>query len=447
MTKLDTVHSLTTTLVQGQPLVAVFFGGTGGIGHYTLRALATASAKNGGKGFRAYIVGRKAKAAEDIIAECHDIYPQGKYKFVKIDDLSLIKDVDRACADIVELEEKESQHPRIDYLMMCQGGSIFLPRIDTKEGLDVTMSLMYYSRMRIITKLLPLLLKSKLPPAVVSVYAAGSEAKLFPEDLSLRDLSHYSYSQARSHMAYMHTFFMENLAEQNRGKLALIHIFPGVVLGPGFQNPELPAWFRVVWNCFFVPIFGRFLTVKPDNCGNRMLSLASTCYPPRPIDESSNKEAVTKGTDGKPGSGVYSLTWNGENNFPSKLYSAINKDEMRKKVWEHTARAFEVIEAGEVFKEYFIFCADLLGLLYGSSSPFSFNPDTSRICGPDFLQTTIRDNIRLHKQILDTLDVTSVAAVIGESMESITTLEWPLCTLKDYVKTIILITTPADHSA
>ncbi|KAH8812568.1 hypothetical protein F5884DRAFT_312947 [Xylogone sp. PMI_703] len=348
---MNVVHSLNTSLVQSQPLVAVFFGGTGGIGHYTLRALATASAKNGGKGFRAYIVGRKPKAAEAIFAECRKIYPEGEYKFVQIDDLSLINLVDQACAEIIELEEKQSDNPRIDYLMMSQGGSIFLPRKDTKEGLDITMSLMYYSRMRIIMKLLPLLLKSTLPPIVVSVYAAGTEAKLFPEDLSLRDLKNYSYTQARSHMAYMHTLFMETVAEQNQGKLAFVHIFPGIVLGPGFKNPELPAWFRVIWNYIFVPIFGRFVTVKPDDCGNRMLSLASPRYPPQSLDESGDKKDVVLGTNGKPGSGVYSLTWNGEDNLPTKAYAKINKDEMRKKIWDHTLRAFEVIEKGEVFTE------------------------------------------------------------------------------------------------
>jgi hypothetical protein len=127
MVKLDVVRTENTTLVQSQPLVAVFFGGTSGIGHYTLRALATAEA-NGGKGFRAYIVGRKAAAAEDIISECRGICPQGQFKFVKADDLSLIRDVDRICADIIQLEEKEGQDARIDYLMMSQGGSIFLPR-------------------------------------------------------------------------------------------------------------------------------------------------------------------------------------------------------------------------------------------------------------------------------------------------------------------------------
>jgi len=213
------------------------------------------------------------------------------------------------------------------------------------------MSLMYYSRMRMIIKLLPLLLKSTLPARVVSVYAAGTEAKLFPEDLSLRDLTHYSYSQARSHMVYMHTLFMETVAEQHRGKLGLIHIFPGLVLGPGFQNPELPTWFRIVWRWVFVPLLGRLVTVPAEECGDRMLSLASPRYPPRPMDKSKSQEGVAIGTDGQPGSGVYSLNWNGETNPNTMAYEKINKDEMRKKVWDHTMKAFEVIEAGQVFTE------------------------------------------------------------------------------------------------
>jgi hypothetical protein len=69
--------------------------------------------------------------------------------------------------------------------------------VDIKEGIDITMSLMYYSRMRIITKLMPLLLKPDLPATVMSVYAAGIEQNLFPEDLSLRSPKRYSYAQAQ----------------------------------------------------------------------------------------------------------------------------------------------------------------------------------------------------------------------------------------------------------
>ena len=136
MVKLDVVRASIPAVVQSQPLVAVFFGGTGGIGHNTLRALATAE-RNGGKGFRVYVVGRNAKAAEEFIAEERRIYPQGQYRFVKADDLSLIHDVDRICAEIIQLEEKEGQDARIDYLMLSQGGSIFLPRKGMFQVSDV----------------------------------------------------------------------------------------------------------------------------------------------------------------------------------------------------------------------------------------------------------------------------------------------------------------------
>jgi NAD(P)-dependent dehydrogenase (short-subunit alcohol dehydrogenase family) len=134
MVKLDVVQASTTTLVQSQPLVAVFFGGTSGIGHYTLRALAAAEASNGkSRGFRTYIVGRNASAAAAVTAECRSIYPAGKYVFVQASDLSLLKDVDRVCKEIIELEGTEGERagmgPRIDYLMLSQGGAVFLPRI------------------------------------------------------------------------------------------------------------------------------------------------------------------------------------------------------------------------------------------------------------------------------------------------------------------------------
>ncbi|KAI2612922.1 homoserine O-acetyltransferase [Hypoxylon fragiforme] len=96
---------------------------------------------------------------------------------------------------------------------------------------------------------------------------------------------------------------------------------------------------------------------------------------------------------------------------------------------------------------FFIFCANVLGSPYGSASPLTTNPRTGRPYASEFPQTTVRDDVRAHKYVLDALGVRSVAAVIGGSMGGMTTLEWPLCTEQGYVKSIIPIATAADHSA
>ncbi|KAF2121240.1 Alpha/Beta hydrolase protein [Lophiotrema nucula] len=99
------------------------------------------------------------------------------------------------------------------------------------------------------------------------------------------------------------------------------------------------------------------------------------------------------------------------------------------------------------YTRYFIFCANVLGSPYGSASPLSTNPKTGLSYGPGFPDTTIRDDVRIHKLILDALDVRGVAAVIGGSMGGMTTLEWPLCTPPGYVQNIIPITTSAYQGA
>jgi homoserine O-acetyltransferase len=114
---------------------------------------------------------------------------------------------------------------------------------------------------------------------------------------------------------------------------------------------------------------------------------------------------------------------------------------------------------------YFIFCANVLGSPYGTTSSLSLNPATGRIYGPDFPQTTIRDDVRyvlgthepanflliychsLHQLVLDALNVASIAAVVGGSMGGMATLEWPLCTPSGYVKNIVPISTSVDHDA
>lgn len=76
------------------------------------------------------------------------------------------------------------------------------------EGLEKSLSLLYYSRMRFITQLLPLLLASPLPGRVVSVFGPGRDTKLILDALFLRRPKNFNFTTLGSHAAYMTAFFL-----------------------------------------------------------------------------------------------------------------------------------------------------------------------------------------------------------------------------------------------
>ncbi|KAF9463128.1 Alpha/Beta hydrolase protein [Collybia nuda] len=108
-----------------------------------------------------------------------------------------------------------------------------------------------------------------------------------------------------------------------------------------------------------------------------------------------------------------------------------------------------LIGRGKAFdpNRFFIFCANVLGSPYGSASPITLDPDTGKPYGPEFPPTTIRDDVRFHKLVLDHLGVTSVAVAIGGSMGGMAVLEWPLCSPEGYIRHVVPLATSARHSA
>lgn len=97
---------------------------------------------------------------------------------------------------------------------------------------------------------------------------------------------------------------------------------------------------------------------------------------------------------------------------------------------------------------FFVVCMNSLGSPYGTASPVtSKDGDTDKgIYGPEFPLTTIRDDVNLHKLLLDDLGVRQVAVVIGGSMGGMLVLEWAYFG-KDYVRNIVPIATSSRHSA
>ncbi|KAI0158866.1 homoserine O-acetyltransferase [Pestalotiopsis sp. NC0098] len=97
---------------------------------------------------------------------------------------------------------------------------------------------------------------------------------------------------------------------------------------------------------------------------------------------------------------------------------------------------------------FFIVCMNSLGSPYGTASPMTAKDGDSanERYGPEFPLTTIRDDVNLHKLLLDDLGVRQVAAVIGGSMGGMLVLEWAYFG-KDYVRCIVPIATSSRHSA
>lgn len=176
------------------------------------------------------------------------------------------------------------------------------------------------------------------------------EDKLFPDDLALRQPGHFDYNTARSHMVYMKALFMDELTSRHPGKISFSHVFPGLVLTPGFKNPDAPLWFRLLF-----PIVGRPLVwmigLPAQEAGARMLYLATPKFPARGATTASGGDDVAVGFDGKPGSGVYSVWHKSNIKDVREAYEKVQKDDLREKVWNHTNKAFDDIAAGRVFKE------------------------------------------------------------------------------------------------
>lgn len=212
------------------------------------------------------------------------------------------------------------------------------------------MSLLYYSRMRVITNLLPNLLSSSLPTGakIISVYAGGMEAQgsLFPDDLSLDQ--HYSFANCRTHSVAMKTMFFEDLATKHPGKLSCSHIFPGLVVHKGFDDPNFPLWFKVAWTVAkpFTKLLPMY--IKAEEIGQRVLYLATDRFPAR---ESQNlSDASVMATDGTEGGGAYSVTYTNETNDVGKFYQKLRPEGFKESVLQHTGAVFEAIEKDGVFR-------------------------------------------------------------------------------------------------
>lgn len=219
------------------------------------------------------------------------------------------------------------------------------------------MSLLYYSRMRFITQLIPLLTESSLPGHVVSVFGPQRDEKLFLDDISLRNPKNYGFGSMGSHASYLKTFYFEYLAAKYPSKLSLIHYFPGLVATDAFNGESVPMFIKLTWK-LMTPL-QKLFTVPKAECGERILFLASKRFPARNSCNTAREQRlqslagieVAVASDGVVGGGAYRVDWDGGIIPIKKNYEKLRADGWGEKFVAHTNKVFADIEAGKVLTE------------------------------------------------------------------------------------------------
>ncbi|KAH9836131.1 uncharacterized protein C8Q71DRAFT_760776 [Rhodofomes roseus] len=275
--------------------VAIFLGGTSGIGQGTAQAFARYVKGNA----HIILVGRNRAAAEAIIATFPKA-PNSKYEFVYC-DASLIRNIPETTSALL------ARLPKVNYLVLSSGA---LPSVwdairgiehRTEEDIDRLRAVLFYCRTKFVLDLLPLLQKARdagEDARVLNVGAAGHGGPIDFNDMGMRQTSGVLKKRGIA-VTYLDSV-MEIFASRVPGAM-FSHIYPGLV-----DTPLLP---------WLVRILGKPFATSIDDCGEYMLY------------------ALLNGGAGAPRQGEH-----GDDLGQVGYYGG---DEVRERVWAHTTEVIE----------------------------------------------------------------------------------------------------------
>ena len=305
------------------PRVAVFVGGTSGIGKFTVRALVATGAS-----MRIYLVGRKSseERMHAFIQELHAINPKAEVIWTE-GEVALLAETKRVCETI------KSKESRVDLLFLTAGYAPFGTRKETAEGIEIAQSLEYYSRMLFVLHLLPLLDEAEAPK-VVSVLAGGLErATIDLDDLDLKKPGNFGFVKAQMQYTAMNTTTLEKLANDNPN-VTFIHSWPGWVntgnVRRGLSDPNsIMAWF--VW-LILEPLIGLFGFSDEESGQRHLFQSTSAAFGGRGV--------LWKGKPGinsleKPADGLFLVNYKCDCTPNAKVMPLLREKALRK-IWDHT---------------------------------------------------------------------------------------------------------------
>ena len=309
------------------PRVAVFVGGTSGIGKFTVKALVATGAS-----VRIYLVGRKSseERMHAFIQELRAINPKAEVIWTE-GEVALLAETKRVCEAI------KSKESRVDLLFLTAGYAPFGTRRETAEGLEIAQSLEYYSRMLFVLHLLPLLGEAEAPK-VVSVLAGGLErATIDLDDLDLKKPGNFGGIKAQTQYAAMNTTTLEKLANDNPN-VTFIHSWPGWVNTGNVRRSSDPnsimAWF--VW-LILEPLIGLFGFSDEESGQRHLFQSTSAAF--------GGSGVPWKGKPGinsleKPADGLFLVNFKCDCTPNAKVMSSL-REKAQGKIWGHTQEVLQ----------------------------------------------------------------------------------------------------------
>ncbi|PWY78973.1 short-chain dehydrogenases/reductase [Aspergillus eucalypticola CBS 122712] len=284
--------------------VALFVGGTSGIGKHTAIKLAGAV-----KTPTIYIVGRNEAAGAQVLEAMRKANPNGSYGFKAV-DVSDLCSVDEAC------KELKTHFEALDLLFLSPGALAF-SKNETAAGIDVNHMLRYYSRMRFIENLLPALEAAKYP-RVISILAGGKEVMIEEDNLDLR--KQFSLSASNGYPASMTSLAFEVLASQHPS-VSFLHVFPGIVATP-LMKRSMGSVAGTILGFLTKPI-----SISAEESGEWQTWLSTS---PNFAPKNS-------------GQGAYILNYNGKDATNQSLMVQLREKGLPEIVWKHTQDTFSRI--------------------------------------------------------------------------------------------------------
>ncbi|KAJ6583499.1 hypothetical protein DFH09DRAFT_1029161 [Mycena vulgaris] len=273
MPKLATAESFNSTFPLDYVPVAVFAGGTSGVG----QAMAEAFARYTHGRAHIILIGRNADAANKILAG----FPKPedtkgwKHEFVAC-DATLMADVRATSAGLL------ARLPRINFLVISAGANSLVESSETREGLDHHLSLRYYSRYVWTKELLPLVHNARKlgqDSRVMSILGAGFGHAIDTNDIGLDKarsktikslkgvMISFAALKGMSYSPGLNDAMMASFAAQNP-ELAFTHIHPGFVRTSAFHFEFGWLLAPLAWLFEFVMLF---FAIEQDEAAQYML--------------------------------------------------------------------------------------------------------------------------------------------------------------------------------